>query len=175
MPHRHRHFAVLSLGGALLLTLALLASPAVAEQEVVGGVTIDIGVDPVAAKEAFKAAQKEMRDVVTELTRLQAEYRKDGSDKRVIEAQFNDTKVKGMTADQLLEGAAFSLAIADPSDQEAREHCGAVVAAAVESDDPLKAFDLVKKLDAAGAASPDVVLLGASAAIVASRLDDAEA
>jgi cyclophilin family peptidyl-prolyl cis-trans isomerase len=175
MPHRHRHFAVLSLGGALLLTLAVLASPAVAEQEVVGGVTIDIGVDPVAAKEAFKAAQKEMRDVVTELTRLQAEYRKDGSDKRVIEAQFNDTKVKGMTADQLLEGAAFSLAIADPSDQEAREHCGAVVAAAVESDDPLKAFDLVKKLDAAGAASPDVVLLGASAAIVASRLDDAEA
>ena len=175
MPHRHRHFAVLSLGGALLLTLALLASPAVAEQEVVGGVTIDIGVDPVAAKEAFKAAQKEMRDVVTELTRLQAEYRKDGSDKRVIEAQFNDTKVKGMAADQLLEGAAFSLAIADPSDQEAREHCGAVVAAAVESDDPLKAFDLVKKLDAAGAASPDVVLLGASAAIVASRLDDAEA
>ncbi len=175
MPHRHRHFAVLSLGGALLLTLAVLASPAVAEQEVVGGVTIDIGVDPVAAKEAFKAAQKEMRDVVTELTRLQAEYRKDGSDKRVIEAQFNDTKVKGMAADQLLEGAAFSLAIADPSDQEAREHCGAVVAAAVESDDPLKAFDLVKKLDAAGAASPDVVLLGASAAIVASRLDDAEA
>jgi len=93
----------------------------------------------------------------------------------VIEAQFNETKVKGMAADKLLENAAFSLAIADPNDQEAREHCGAVVAAAVESDDPMKAFALVTKLDEAGAASPDVLLLGASAALVASQLDQAEA
>ncbi len=175
MPHSFRQFFVSSYAFALLLPFALLASPAQAEQEIVGGVTINVGVAPAAAKEAFESAQKEMRDIVTELTRLQAEYRKDGSDKRVIEAQFNETKVKGIAADERLESAAFSLAIADPSDQDAREHCGAVVAAAVESDDPMKAFDLVKKLDAAGAATPDVVLLGASAAIVASRLDDAEA
>jgi cyclophilin family peptidyl-prolyl cis-trans isomerase len=175
MPHSFRQFFVSSYAFALLLPFALLASPAQAEQEVVGGVTINVGVAPAAAKEAFESAQKEMRDIVTELTRLQAEYRKDGSDKRVIEAQFNETKVKGIAADERLESAAFSLAIADPSDQDAREHCGAVVAAAVESDDPMKAFDLVKKLDATGAATPDVVLLGASAAIVASRLDDAEA
>jgi cyclophilin family peptidyl-prolyl cis-trans isomerase len=175
MPHSFRQFFVSSYAFALLLPFALLASPAQAEQEIVGGVTINVGVAPAAAKEAFESAQKEMRDIVTELTRLQAEYRKDGSDKRVIEAQFNETKVKGIAADERLESAAFSLAIADPSDQDAREHCGAVVAAAVESDDPMKAFDLVKKLDATGAATPDVVLLGASAAIVASRLDDAEA
>ena len=165
-------------GVATLLCFAascLCVAPVMAAEEVVGGVAIELGADPAAAKETFKAAQTEMREIVTELTRLQAEYRKDGSDKRVIEAQFNDTKAKGMAADERLEDAAFTLAIADPADQEAREHCGAVVAAAVESDDPMKAFALVKKLDEAGAASPDVVLLGASAAIVASQLDQAEA
>jgi cyclophilin family peptidyl-prolyl cis-trans isomerase len=39
----------------------------------------------------------------------------------------------------------------------------------------MKAFALVTKLDEAGAASPDVLLLGASAALVASQLDQAEA
>lgn len=160
---------------ATLVAAALPAASAQAEEEVVGGVTIQLGVDPAEAKAAFTESQTAMRDIVTELTRLQAEYRKDGSDKRVIEAQFNETKVKGMAADKLLENAAFSLAIADPNDQEAREHCGAVVAAAVESDDPMKAFALVTKLDEAGAASPDVLLLGASAALVASQLDQAEA
>ena len=160
---------------ATLLGVSLFTTPVAAEEEVVGGVTIQLGVDPAEAKAAFKDAQTAMREIVTELTRLQAEYRKDGSDKRVIEAQFNETKVKGMAADEQLEDAAFSLAIADPNDQEAREHCGAVVAAAVESDDPMKAFALVQKLDGAGAASPDVVLLGASAAIVASRLEQAAA
>jgi cyclophilin family peptidyl-prolyl cis-trans isomerase len=160
---------------ATLVAAALPAACAQAEEEVVGGVTIQLGVDAAEAKTAFTESQTAMRDIVTELTRLQAEYRKDGSDKRVIEAQFNETKVKGMAADKLLENAAFSLAIADPNDQEAREHCGAVVAAAVESDDPMKAFALVEKLDEAGAASPDVLLLGASAALVASQLDQAEA
>jgi cyclophilin family peptidyl-prolyl cis-trans isomerase len=160
---------------ATLVAAALPAACAQAEEEVVGGVTIQLGVDAAEAKTAFTESQTAMRDIVTELTRLQAEYRKDGSDKRVIEAQFNETKVKGMAADKLLENAAFSLAIADPNDQEAREHCGAVVAAAVESDDPMKAFALVTKLDEAGAASPDVLLLGASAALVASQLDQAEA
>jgi len=160
---------------ATLVAAALPAACARAEEEVVGGVTIQLGVDAAEAKTAFTESQTAMRDIVTELTRLQAEYRKDGSDKRVIEAQFNETKVKGMAADKLLENAAFSLAIADPNDQEAREHCGAVVAAAVESDDPMKAFALVTKLDEAGAASPDVLLLGASAALVASQLDQAEA
>ena len=160
---------------ATLVAAALPAACAQAEEELVGGVTIQLGVDAAEAKTAFTESQTAMRDIVTELTRLQAEYRKDGSDKRVIEAQFNETKVKGMAADKLLENAAFSLAIADPNDQEAREHCGAVVAAAVESDDPMKAFALVEKLDEAGAASPDVLLLGASAALVASQLDQAEA
>ncbi len=174
ITHRRRT-PLLVTGLATLLAVALPASFAAAEEDVVGGVVIQLGVDPAAAKASFQDAQTAMREIVAKLTELQAEYRKDGSDKRVIEAQFNETKDKGMAADAQLENAAFTLAIADPSDQEAREHCGAVVAAAVEMDDPLKAFELVKKLEAAGAASPDVVLLGASAAIVASRLDQAEA
>lgn len=178
ITRRSRRLPLAIEGVATLLCLAVSCScvaPLMAAEEMVGGVAIELGADPAAAKEAFKAAQTEMREIVTELTRLQAEYRKDGSDKRVIEAQFNDTKAKGMAADERLEDAAFTLAIADPTDQEAREHCGAVVAGAVESDAPMKAFALVKKLDEAGAASPDVVLLGASAAIVASQLDQAEA
>ena len=175
ITHLRRRTPLLITGFATLLAAILPAPCAVAEEEVVGGVVIQLGVDAATAKASFQQAQTAMREIVAKLTELQAEYRKDGSDKRVIEAQFNETKTSGVAADIQLENAAFTLAIADPSDQEAREHCGAVVAAAVEMDNPLKAFDLVKKLDAAGAASPDVVLLGASAAIVASRLDQAEA
>ena len=175
ITHLRRRTPLLITGFATLLATILPAPCAVAEEEVVGGVVIQLGVDAATAKASFQQAQTAMREIVAKLTELQAEYRKDGSDKRVIEAQFNETKTNGVAADIQLENAAFTLAIADPSDQEAREHCGAVVAAAVEMDNPLKAFDLVKKLDAAGAASPDVVLLGATAAIVASRLDQAEA
>jgi len=175
ITHLRRRTPLLITGFATLLATILPAPCAVAEEEVVGGVVIQLGVDAATAKASFQQAQTAMREIIAKLTELQAEYRKDGSDKRVIEAQFNETKTNGVAADIQLENAAFTLAIADPSDQEAREHCGAVVAAAVEMDNPLKAFDLVKKLDAAGAASPDVVLLGASAAIVASRLDQAEA
>lgn len=175
ITHLRRRTPLLITGLATLLAAILPAPCAVAEEEVVGGVVIQLGVDAATAKASFQQAQTAMREIVAKLTELQAEYRKDGSDKRVIEAQFNETKTSGVAADIQLENAAFTLAIADPSNQEAREHCGAVVAAAVEMDNPLKAFDLVKKLDAAGGASPDVVLLGASAAIVASRLDQAEA
>ena len=175
ITHLRRRTPLLITGFATLLATILPAPCAVAEEEVVGGVVIQLGVDAATTKASFQQAQTAMREIVAKLTELQAEYRKDGSDKRVIEAQFNETKTNGVAADIQLENAVFTLAIADPSDQEAREHCGAVVAAAVEMDNPLKAFDLVKKLDAAGAASPDVVLLGASAAIVASRLDQAEA
>ena len=175
ITYLRRRTPLLITGFATLFATILPAPCAVAEEEVVGGVVIQLGVDAATAKASFQQAQTAMREIVAKLTELQAEYRKDGSDKRVIEAQFNETKTNGVAADIQLENAAFTLAIADPSDQEAREHCGAVVAAAVEMDNPLKAFDLVKKLDAAGAASPDVVLLGASAAIVASRLDQAEA
>jgi cyclophilin family peptidyl-prolyl cis-trans isomerase len=175
ITHLRRRTPLLITGFATLLATILPAPCAVAEEEVVGGVVIQLGVDAATARASFQQAQTAMREIVAKLTELQAEYRKDGSDKRVIEAQFNETKTNGVAADIQLENAAFTLAIADPSDQEAREHCGAVVAAAVEMDNPLKAFDLVKKLDAAGGASPDVVLLGASAAIVASRLDQAEA
>jgi len=175
ITHRRRRTPLFVTGLATLLAIALPASFAPAEEEMVGGVAIQLGVAPADAKAAFKDAQNAMRDIVARLTELQAEYRKDGSDKRVIEADFNKTKEEGVAADEALESAAFTLAIADPSDQEAREHCGAVVAAAVEMDDPIKAYELVEKLEEAGAASPDVVLLGASAAIVASRLDQADA
>ncbi len=147
-------------GLATLLAVTLPSVSAAAEEEVVGGVVIQHGVDPAEAKAAFREAQTAMREIVAKLTELQAEYRKDGSDKRVIEADFNKTKEDGMAADTQLENAAFTLAVADPTDQEAREHCGAVVAAAVEMDDPRKALGLVLALEKAGAASADVLLLG---------------
>jgi len=175
ITHRGRCMPLLITGFATLLAVALPVSFASADEKEVGGVAIELGADPAEARTAFKEAQNAMREIVARLTELQTEYRKDGSDKRVIEAQFNETKTEGVAADAQLESAAFTLAIADPDNQEAREHCGAVVAAAVEMDDPLKAFELVKTLEAAGAATPDVVLLGASAAIVASRLDQADA
>jgi cyclophilin family peptidyl-prolyl cis-trans isomerase len=172
ITHCRRCTPSLVAGFATLLAVTLPSGSAAAEEEVVGGVVIQHGVDPAQAKAAFVEAQTAMRDIVARLTELQAEYRKDGSDKRVIEADFNKTKEDGMAADTQLENAAFTLAVADPTDQEAREHCGAVVAAAVEMDDPRKALGLVLALEKAGAASADVLLLGASAAIVASPIEN---
>lgn len=166
----------LALAVATLATMSTYsATERAAAQEGLAGVAIQEGIDPAQAKQAFKAAQEEMKAVVAELTRLQTEYRKDGSDKRVIEAQFNETKAKGIQVDDRLKSAAFAAAIADPEDKEAREHCGAVVAAALELDAPVEAYELTKLLDTAGAASTDVILLGASAAIVTGDVPQAEA
>ena len=129
--------------------------------------------DPAAAKAEYAAASKEMKDLVGELTVLQAMYQQPKADKAAVEAKFEAVKVKALATSQRLERAAFALALADPQNAEAREISGAVVAAALQGDDPHKALDLAGRLGAAGAASGDVALMGATAAMILSDVDAA--
>jgi cyclophilin family peptidyl-prolyl cis-trans isomerase len=155
----------------ILLTtaaIALLAAPAIAQTPVV-----ETKVDPAKAKAEFADASKAMKDFVAELTALQAEYQKPGSDKKAVEAKFDATKVKAQETSDRLETAAFALAMVDPTDKGAKEITGAVVAGSLASDDPTKALTLAGMLDKAGAASPDVMMMAAAADMLLSDLDAA--
>jgi len=132
--------------------------------------------DAAAARAEFAAASKEMKDLVGELTVLQAMYQQPQADKAELERKFDAAKAKAEAASQRLENAAFTLAIADPKNNaDAVEISGAVVAAALRSDDPRKALDLADRLDRAGAANGDVALMGATAAMFLSEIDAAQA
>ncbi len=136
---------------------------------------IDPTVNPAKAKADFEAASKAMRDLVARLTTLQADYQKPGSDKAKIEAEFNAEQAKGQALGESLETSAVALAMVSPKDAEAREVATAVIAASLDSDDPLKALRLAELLDGAKAGSVDISLLAAAACLATSRLDESEA
>lgn len=154
----------------LLLPLILLAATAHAQAP-----AVETKLDPAQAKAEFTAASKAMKELVAELTVLQAEYQKPGSDKKAIEAKFDTTKAKAQETSDRLETAAFAIAMVDPKDKAAQEITGAVVAGALQSDDPQKALTLSNMLDKAGAASDNVMMMGATAAMLLSDLDSAAA
>jgi cyclophilin family peptidyl-prolyl cis-trans isomerase len=131
--------------------------------------------DTAAAQAEFAAASKEMKDLVGELTVLQAQYQQPKADKAALEARFEAVKVKAQATSARLEQAAFALAIADPKNAEAREISGAAVAGALQGDDPRKALALAERLDGAGAGGGDVALMAATAAMIVSDVDAAEA
>ena len=110
-----------------------------------------------------------------ELTVLQAEYQQPKSNKNAVESKFNAMKSRAQAASEQLKTSAFALAMVEPKDEAAREICGAVVAAALESDDPVQALTTAGMLDMAGAASGSVMMMGASAAMLLSRIDEATA
>ena len=139
------------------------------------GAQAPAAVDPAAAQAEFAAASKEMKDLVGELTVLQAQYQQPKADKAALETRFEAVKVKAQATSARLEQAAVALAIADPKNAEAREISGAAVAGALQGDDPRKALTLAERLDKAGAGGGDVALMAATAAMILSEVDAAEA
>jgi cyclophilin family peptidyl-prolyl cis-trans isomerase/Skp family chaperone for outer membrane proteins len=129
--------------------------------------------DSAKAKAEFAAANAEMKTLVGELESLQAEYQQPASDKRAVAAKFEDVKKKAQATSDRLEAAGFALAMVDPTNEPAREICGAVVAGALQSDDPGGVISMANMLDKAGAASGDVMLMAATAEMIQSHLDDA--
>jgi len=127
--------------------------------------------DAAAAKAEMAAASKELKDHVAELTVLQAKYQQPRADQAAIERKFNEVQVLARAASEKLEKAAFAVAASDPTNEQAREITGAVVAAALRSDDPRRALALVQTLDKAGAAKEGILMMGASAAVITSDLD----
>jgi cyclophilin family peptidyl-prolyl cis-trans isomerase len=129
--------------------------------------------DPTKVRDEFSAATKEMKTLVGELEALQAEYQQPASDKRAVAAKFEEVKKRAQATSDRLEAAGFALAMVDPTNQAAREICGAVVAATLQSDDPGGVIAMANMLDKAGAASGDVMMMAATAEMIQSHLEDA--
>ena len=152
----------------LFVLIGAVAVPANAQSP-----SVETHIAPAHAQAEFAAASKEMKRLVGEMTVLQAEYQQPESDKKAVEAKFAATKDQAKATSSRLETAAFALAMIEPKNRDAQQICGAVVAAALQVDDPFKAIKLTEMLSTAGAASGDVMLMGATAAISLSQLDEA--
>jgi len=142
-----------------------------------------------AARTDFQESEHELKKLVGELATLQTSYRKTDADRPALEAAFDVAKAAAQKASQRLEGAALTIAragipkrgevddidVAMPTYQSARKVCGAMVAAAIKTDNPEQALTLVDQLERVGAIDGDVLMLGATAAMLLSRLDEADA
>jgi cyclophilin family peptidyl-prolyl cis-trans isomerase len=128
-----------------------------------------------AAQAEFDAASTAMRGLVSELSILQSQYHLPDADKAAIEARYQELAPQTAAAGARLEEAAIALAIADPKASEARLISAAAVGGAVKADAPEVALDKVAKLDAAGVAGIETLLLAAQAAMALSRPDEAAA
>ncbi|MFM8892665.1 MAG: peptidylprolyl isomerase [Planctomycetia bacterium] len=131
--------------------------------------------DPAKVKAEFEAARQQEKDLIAELTLLQAEYQEPKSDKKAVVAKFEAARQKIPATKERLETAAFALALAEPKNPAARELCGLVIASRLQSDDPAEALRLADLLEKAGTADGNIDMVAATAAMVLSRLDDAVA
>ena len=122
----------------------------------------------------FIQAQEELKKLVGELTALQAEYQQPNADKISIESKFNATRDKARKAALKLEQSASAAVLANPENAEACAVVRDVLQSAMQADDPKKTLTLVKTLDDAGKANEDILLTGATAAMITSELDLAE-
>jgi len=154
---------------ALVATL-LFALPAAAQAPVV-----ETKLDPAQAKNEMAAAAKTLKECVAELTVLQAKYHQPKADQAAIEKKFNEVQLQARAASEKLETSAFAVAMTDPKNAQARDITGAVMAAALKTDDPKRALTLAAMLDKAGAAGEGVLMMAASAAMLTSDLDATEA
>ncbi len=122
----------------------------------------------------FIQAQEELKKLVGELTALQAEYQQPNADKISIESKFNATRDKARKAALKLEQSASAAVLANPENAEACAVVRDVLQSAMQADDPKKTLTLVKTLDDAGKANEEILLTGATAAMITSELDLAE-
>ncbi len=130
---------------------------------------------PEAARAEFEAAMEGWKEILAELTVLQAEYQKPGSDKRVIAASYDEFRAKAAVADKRLQQAAMAFTKADPEAPEPRKVIGANVAVLLGRDRPREALAMVELLENTGGCGPDVLLIGATAALICSKVDESEA
>ena len=129
--------------------------------------------NPAKAKAEFEAARTQEKNLIAELTLLQAEFHQPNADKKAITAKFETARDKIPATKDRLEAAAFALAMADAKNPAARELCGIVIASRLQMDDSVDALKLAAILDKAGAADGNIDMMAAAAAMVLSRLDEA--
>ncbi len=142
-----------------------------------------------AARIAFAESEQELKKLVGELMTLQQSYQKQGADRPALEATFEAAKTAAQAVSERFEAAALTVTragipqrgevdnidMAMPTYQGARKVCAAMVAGLVKTDEPEKALALVDRLERVGAIDGDVLMMAATAAMLVSRLDEADA
>ena len=122
----------------------------------------------------FIKAQEELKKLVGELTALQAEYQQPNADKISIENKFNTTRDNARKVALALEQSASAAVLANPENADACAVVRDVLQSALQADNPKKTLSLVQILDDAGKANEELLLTGATAAMITSELDLAE-
>jgi len=123
----------------------------------------------------FDQAFGRVKKLMADMTVLQAQYQQPKADKQALEAKFEEAKRDAETAVADLEAAAIGLLAVDADNQDARQVAAGVLAGGLQADDPAKTLEMAAALDQAGATDADTAMLAATAAVVMSRLDEAEA
>lgn len=126
-----------------------------------------------AAKETFAKAQQDLRRLIGELSALQAEYHQPDADKQAIESRFNAAREEARAAATSLESSATDVLIAEPDNATAKQVVLDALQGAMATDDPLRGLDLARLLQEAGSQEEQVLLTGATAAMIVSDLDAA--
>ena len=126
------------------------------------------------AEANFSAAQEQLKKLVGELTVLQAEYQQPDADKTAIENKFNATRNQARTAALTLERTAAAAVLSNPENTEACAVVRDVLKSAMQADDPRTVVSLTATLHEVGKADEEILLTGATAAMITSELELAE-
>ena len=135
---------------------------------------VEPNVSPQHTDSNFIQAQEKLKKLVGELTALQAEYQQPNADKISIENKFNTTRDNARKAALALEQSASAAVLANPENADACAVVRDVLQSALQADDPKKTLSLVQTLDDVGKANEELLLTGATAAMITSELDLAE-
>jgi cyclophilin family peptidyl-prolyl cis-trans isomerase len=123
----------------------------------------------------FDEAIAEIKKLMADLTVLQAQYQQPKADRAALAAEFERKKAAAEAAGKRLEDAAVAVLAVAPDDPGAREIASGVMAGSLQADDPEKTLAIAAALDQGGAIDGDAALLAATAAVILSRLDVADA
>ena len=166
---KHSRFLLL----AVLFLHSIQAPTAVAESPVER--ETDRTDSSIALAEAnFSAAQEQLKKLVGELTVLQAEYQQPDADKTAIENKFNATRNQARTAALTLERTAAAAVLSNPENTEACAVVRDVLKSAMQADDPRTVVSLTATLHEVGKADEEILLTGATAAMITSEIELAE-
>ena len=126
------------------------------------------------AETNFSTAQEQLKKLVVELTVLQAEYQQPDADKTAIENKFNTTRDQARTAALTLERSAAATVLSNPENTEACAVVRDALKSAMQADDPRTVVSLTTTLHEVGKADEEILLTGATAAMITSELELAE-
>ena len=166
-----KHFRFLLLAG---LFLHLTQVPTAVAESPVKRET-DRTDSPITLAEAnFSTAQEQLKKLVGELTVLQAEYQQPDADKTAVENKFNATRDQARIAALTLERTATAAVLSNPENTEACAVVRDVLKSAMQADDPRTVVSLTATLHEVDKADEEILLTGATAAMITSEIELAE-